>query len=184
MNKTFLPIVTGVGLVVLVLVVVLIFVGGPLGRTDDIITPAPVYSFEDCVAQGNPVSESMPRQCRSGKVTFVEQIGNSTTNDPVVFESVKALDLISSPLTVKGRVVGSWCFEAVCPIRIMNSDGKELGAAQATVTEWMTGEMVPFTATITFSKPSTDLGYIELSNDNPSGLPANEKNAGIPVRFK
>jgi hypothetical protein len=33
-----------------------------------------VSSFEECVAAGNPVMESYPRQCRSGGVTYVEQV--------------------------------------------------------------------------------------------------------------
>lgn len=34
-----------------------------------------INSFEDCVAAGNPVMESYPRQCRAGDRTFVEQVG-------------------------------------------------------------------------------------------------------------
>lgn len=30
-----------------------------------------VNSFEDCVKAGNPVMESYPEQCRSGKQTFI-----------------------------------------------------------------------------------------------------------------
>ena len=33
-----------------------------------------VTSFEECVAVGNPVMESYPRQCRAGDRTFTEVI--------------------------------------------------------------------------------------------------------------
>ena len=33
-----------------------------------------VTSFEECVAAGNPVMESYPRQCRADGVTYVEQV--------------------------------------------------------------------------------------------------------------
>lgn len=33
-----------------------------------------VSSFDECVAAGNPIMESYPRQCRSGEVTFVEDV--------------------------------------------------------------------------------------------------------------
>lgn len=33
-----------------------------------------VSNFEECVAAGNPVMESYPRQCRHGEKTFVENI--------------------------------------------------------------------------------------------------------------
>lgn len=46
-----------------------------------------VSNFEECVAQGNPVMESFPRQCRDSKTgnSFVEDIGlngNASTTDP------------------------------------------------------------------------------------------------------
>jgi hypothetical protein len=37
-------------------------------------------SFEECVAQGNPVMESYPRQCRSGNKTFTEIINDTPTS--------------------------------------------------------------------------------------------------------
>gem|GEM_PF-1077791 len=42
---------------------------------------APSTTFEECVAAGNPVMESYPRQCRDGNNTFVEDVG--TTPPPV-----------------------------------------------------------------------------------------------------
>lgn len=33
-----------------------------------------ITSFEECVAAGNPVMESYPRQCRAGDMTFTEEI--------------------------------------------------------------------------------------------------------------
>jgi hypothetical protein len=33
-----------------------------------------VTSFEECVAAGNPVMESYPRQCRAGDKHFVENV--------------------------------------------------------------------------------------------------------------
>jgi len=33
-----------------------------------------ITNFEECVAAGNPVMESYPRQCRAGDQTFVEEL--------------------------------------------------------------------------------------------------------------
>jgi len=33
-------------------------------------------NFAECVALGNPLMESYPRQCRSGDITFTEDIGD------------------------------------------------------------------------------------------------------------
>lgn len=37
-------------------------------------TKAPITNFEECVAAGNPVMESYPRQCRADGTTFVETL--------------------------------------------------------------------------------------------------------------
>lgn len=49
---------------------VVVFVGTPGTNSD-------VTSFDECVALGNPVMESYPRQCRHNGVTFVEDISRS-----------------------------------------------------------------------------------------------------------
>ena len=40
-----------------------------------------VSSFEECVAAGNPVMESYPRQCQSGDEVFVEDINESDASN-------------------------------------------------------------------------------------------------------
>lgn len=48
-----------------------------------------VTSFESCVAAGNPVMESYPRQCRHNDVTYVEDIENNIpTTSPGEDESI------------------------------------------------------------------------------------------------
>ncbi|HTK59579.1 MAG TPA: hypothetical protein VL283_00065 [Candidatus Baltobacteraceae bacterium] len=41
-----------------------------------------ITTFEECVAAGNPVMESYPRQCRAGGQTFVEAIAVPPTPPP------------------------------------------------------------------------------------------------------
>lgn len=40
-----------------------------------------ITSFEECVAAGNPVMESYPRQCRAGDTVFVEEIDEPVNPD-------------------------------------------------------------------------------------------------------
>lgn len=62
-------------------------VDGDIKDRDDITSPEPitdtvdriVTSFTDCVAVGNPVMESYPRQCRHLGVLYVEEV-----DDPIV----------------------------------------------------------------------------------------------------
>jgi hypothetical protein len=48
---------------------------------------------------------------------------------------------------------------------------------------WQSGSPVDFTATLTF-KSATGSGFLILSNDNPSGDPANSKTYKVPVVFQ
>jgi hypothetical protein len=41
----------------------------------------PISSFEECVAQGNPVLESYPRQCTADGKTFVEPLIGGDTDE-------------------------------------------------------------------------------------------------------
>ncbi len=91
---------------------------------------------------------------------------------------------VTSPLTVTGNARGSWYFEASFPITVLDANGKKIGqgAAQA-LDEWMTIDLVPFSANITFTPSSTGTGTLLLENDNPSGLPENAKELRIPIVF-
>ena len=91
---------------------------------------------------------------------------------------------VQSPLVVKGEARGNWYFEASFPVKVFDSNGKQLGvvAAQAQG-DWMTTSLVPFQATLTFDAPTTETGTIVFQKDNPSGLPANDASVSIPVYF-
>ena len=64
-----------------------------------------VNNFEDCVAAGNLVMESYPRQCRHGDTTFVEEIEVETDTEIVCNDIYKA---------VCGEVEVQ-CIKAPCP---------------------------------------------------------------------
>lgn len=92
---------------------------------------------------------------------------------------------VGSPLTVSGKARGYWYFEASFPIKLIDANGATLfeGPVQAQG-DWMTEEFVPFTVTFNFVKPASGTtGMLILHNDNPSGLPENDKSIEIPVTF-
>lgn len=91
---------------------------------------------------------------------------------------------IESPVTVTGQARGTWFFEASFPVKVYDANNQLLGTGVAQAQgEWMTEEFVPFTATVTFSTPSTATGKIVLEKDNPSGLPENDNSLIVPVKF-
>jgi hypothetical protein len=93
--------------------------------------------------------------------------------------------VISSPLPVSGDARGTWYFEASFPIELRDSAGNTIATHYATAQgEWMTEEFVPFTSSLSFTAPATDTGVLVLKRDNPSGLPENDAEVRIPIRFR
>lgn len=166
-------------------------------------TPIPVAqinSFEECVAAGNAVMESYPRQCNTadGK-HFVENIGNANEmSNLIVVDYPRPNETAKSPLTITGKARGTWYFEGSFPIEIaqdpesptidplsfynLNTLTVGTGIAKAKG-EWMTEDLVPFEARVEFANPVYSKGFIILKKDNPSGLPANDKQLIIPIKF-
>ena len=96
----------------------------------------------------------------------------------------QANQVVRSPLIIKGAARGMWYFEAVFPVTLLDSQGKEIARGQAQAkSDWMTEEFVPFEARLEFSSPSTAGGTLILENDNPSGLPENHAEIRLPVIF-
>ncbi|OHA89274.1 MAG: hypothetical protein A2653_01095 [Candidatus Zambryskibacteria bacterium RIFCSPHIGHO2_01_FULL_43_25] len=145
-----------------------------------------VADFESCAAKGNPIMESYPRQCRTkdGKV-FVEDIGNELEKvDLIRVSDPRPNQKIGNPVTVSGEARGYWYFEASFPIQVVDSKGNVLGTGIAQAqNDWMTEEFVPFKVEVEFSAPDTSEGKLLLKKDNPSGLPENDDQLVIPVKF-
>lgn len=119
-------------------------------------------------------------------------ISSSVVNDFVNEKSELILvdnpqpnQVVTSPLEISGKARGTWFFEADFPVRLYDSEGKEIavGIAQAQG-EWMTEEFVPFKATLTFTMPLADKGELVLEKSNPSDLPENADSLRIPIRFR
>jgi len=93
-------------------------------------------------------------------------------------------ELIKSPLTIEGRARGYWFFEASFPVKLLDENGNELGLGiSQALSDWMVEDFVPFRTTIEFEAPKTKTGTLILKKDNPSGLPENDDELRIPVRF-
>lgn len=105
--------------------------------------------------------------------------------DSVQVDYPKSGSIIKSPVTITGKALGIWYFEASFPVEITDANGKVLGQYHAQAqSDWMTIEAVPFTATVSFANSTTDTGFIILKKDNPSGLPENDAQVRYPVRFR
>lgn len=105
-------------------------------------------------------------------------------DDLIVVTSPKSNDTITSPITVEGKARGMWYFEASFPVQVLDANNVVLGSTTArALGNWMTEDFVPFTASVTFTPSTTATGTLVLKKDNPSGLPENDDELRIPVRF-
>lgn len=105
-------------------------------------------------------------------------------NDNVRVTTPLPESAVESPLTVTGEARGTWYFEASFPVTVRDANNQVLGTGVAQAQgEWMTPEFVPFQTTVSFSTPTTPTGFLILHKDNPSGLPENDAEVRIPIRF-
>ncbi|TSC76218.1 MAG: hypothetical protein G01um101431_839 [Parcubacteria group bacterium Gr01-1014_31] len=149
-------------------------------------TPIAAQSFSDCVAAGNPVQESFPRQCRTpdGRM-FVEGPARAELEDRIYVDSPLPDSIVRNPLVVTGAARGTWYFEASFPVKLLDGDNKEIVIQPAQAQgEWMTEDYVPFLVRLEFTAPQTDTGTLVLEKDNPSGLPEHAAELRFPVRFR
>lgn len=116
--------------------------------------------------------------------TPVPPLPTSTQNPMIQVTNIIDNQLITSPLQIVGQARGNWYFEASFPIRLEDANGTVLGRTTGQAqSNWMTTSFVPFSATLTFTTPTTTTGWLYLQKDNPSGLPANDAEIQIPVTF-
>ena len=102
----------------------------------------------------------------------------------IVLYYPSASEKISNPVAVVGEVPGNWPFEASFPITLEDGNGNIIAQTAAHVLgNWMTADLVPFSAQLTYSSSPSGKGKLVLEKDNPSGLPANDDQLSIPVEF-
>ena len=146
-----------------------------------------INSFDDCVQAGYPVTESYPRQCGipEGKIVVEDAGGRQDQAGLIKVDNPQPNQAIESPLVVSGEARGFWYFEASFPVKLYDNDNSELAAGIAQAQgEWMTENYVPFIATLEFIAPESNIGFLVLEKDNPSGLPENDDELRIPILFK
>lgn len=168
-----------------------------IGFVTDVFRSKQVTDFESCLAYGNQVLESYPRQCKDKNgVTYIEVIttASTTTTTPPVSTTTPATDItvtlpasgsvVTSPLQIQGTALGKWYFEASFPVSLTDTAGKVIAQSHVTAQgDWMTAGQVPFTVTFPFVVATRTPGFIVFKNDNPSGDPARDVFFKVPVVF-
>ncbi|PIZ76504.1 hypothetical protein COY05_00900 [Candidatus Peregrinibacteria bacterium CG_4_10_14_0_2_um_filter_38_24] len=92
---------------------------------------------------------------------------------------------ISPPISIEGTAKGTWFFEAVAPVKIVDEKGLELGSGSLqAMGDWMTEDFVPFKGKISFDKKTSKTGFLIFEKSNPSGLKENAEEFKLPVNFQ
>ncbi len=93
--------------------------------------------------------------------------------------------VVSLPIIIKGEARGNWFFEASFPIKLLDASGNEIGLTIGQAkSDWMTTDFVPFEAVLNIiSLPENGQGILVLEKDNPSGLPENDDQVRMSIRF-
>jgi hypothetical protein len=112
----------------------------------------------------------------------------SFNKEPVLVDSLKPGDVVSSPMALTGQAKGPWFFEGSLPVTVVDSDGNTVGEGYVQASsDWMIEGYVPFEGLVSFTIPagsSGNNGTVIFSKDNPSGLPENDASVKIPITFK
>jgi hypothetical protein len=99
----------------------------------------------------------------------------------VTIVSPKEGATVGKTFTITGKAPGNWYFEASFPIIVSDKDGSKIATSHGQAqSDWMTTDLVPFTAKIdvgSYSGPVT----VNLLRDNPSGLPENDDSTSFDV---
>ncbi|MFA6602408.1 MAG: Gmad2 immunoglobulin-like domain-containing protein [Candidatus Shapirobacteria bacterium] len=102
----------------------------------------------------------------------------------VKLDTPKTSQLVKSPLEVKGAIKRNWTFEAVMTIWVLDSNKAVIGGGPVyTTLVNESDEWVSFKTSLTFN-PVGSSGFLQIKNDNPSGLPENDKIFEVPLRFQ
>ena len=127
---------------------------------------------------------AMPARVEAPTATSTPPAATSTQplSASVVVTSPKANSTVGNIFVVSGSAPGPWYFEASFPIKIVDKDNNFIGQGIAQAQgEWMTTDLVTFTATVTLDGTYSGPATVVLLRDNPSGMPENDDSVSIPV---
>jgi len=136
-----------------------------------------------------PVEEPIivPETGEIAEIPTTVEIYYSSGAELVSITSLTAGQTVTSPITIQGMAPGYRFFEATAPVSLTNWNGLIIEEGYITATEdWMTGAMVPFEGTLTYTvdpNRANDNGALILHKSNPSGMRENDAAVEIPIHL-
>lgn len=112
-----------------------------------------------------------------------DQTPPAQNSTPIVVEYPQQGMTVTGPeLTLTGKAVGGWYFEASFPIILKDQLGNEVayGIAEAQ-SDWMVADYVPFVGIIDIPTTAKGPHVITFQKDNPSGEPQNDAHVDVTI---
>ncbi len=155
-------------IIILILVGIIAFLSWKMVQGAKPLSPAPATATTTPVVEASPaISPDAPLSAR------------------VVVDTPQKNSAVSQSFTISGSAPGPWYFEASFPIQIRDAENTLIGRGIAQAQgEWMTENLVPFTATVSIEGGYHGPADMVLLRDNPSGLPENDDSVTIPIRIE
>jgi hypothetical protein len=89
---------------------------------------------------------------------------------------------VSGVVAYSGAIKGGYFFEANMLVNVLDKNKVVIKQGNTTATtDWMTADAVSFGGSIDFTNLPKGPAFVELHNDNASGLPENDKSVLIPI---
>ncbi|MFA5025566.1 MAG: Gmad2 immunoglobulin-like domain-containing protein [Candidatus Shapirobacteria bacterium] len=128
------------------------------------------------------------RQTNVSNSTLTETPGivePTPRSSPVVILSPDISKPLLSPQKIIGLIDKSWVFEGSFPLELFDNQDKIIYQGKASAPNWIedTDKFTTFTANLVF-KTTSKSGFLKIKNDNPSGLPQNNKSLIIPIIYE
>lgn len=100
---------------------------------------------------------------------IINAIENNQIPNDFSLDTVNANDRVSPDQIITGSVPGVWFFEGSFPVQLQDLSGNTFTTIIATTSEdWMTTDMVSFTATLPDNFSYTGVGKLVFMRDDPS----------------
>lgn len=128
---------------------------------------------------------SAPAVTTADTAALVPAAPHAPVSDSIVVDSPVNGSTVASPLAISGQALGSWYFEGTAPVALLDSSGSVIAQGAIVANgDWTSPGFVPFSGSLDFpAQPAGSTGTLVLTNDNPSGNPANQKTLDMPVQF-
>jgi hypothetical protein len=108
--------------------------------------------------------------------------GISGNKDDLISFSILPYTKVHGILSYRGVIKGGYFFEGNILVGVTDADRKVILKSNAmSTTEWTTSGPVSFEGNIDFSKLPKGPAYIQIQNDNPSGIYQYDKYILIPI---